>query len=807
MIPEKSTSVKHNDDALGLWYHLFGEEYSGFYLCIVTMKRTNSKTSDLESRYFEWPAQDGDAQEYVLQRSAAGLEVYFCAHLLTERKRLARYAAPITALYVDGDGAVELSDLPATAVVESSPGRHHYYYRLDEPTSPREAQDRNSRLAKAMGADPSGADLTQLLRVPGTYNHKREGAVSPVRLLNLSDTHYAASELDQALPAGERRIDSPSDQSISWDALDEIGWELEWDYEDSDNPPLPLSGDDLAKWRGEMPFIREDGIQVDRSSTLMSIGRVIWNAVLMKYAGDVETAITVTCGALYNRDVRLDYNKYSDRANALDLYYKYCVKKYEQDKAPLILKAKTDTPESEIEPFPLDALPAPIREYAVEAADLRTCPIDYVVAALIIQATAIMGKAWRLYISGEFSVQASFYICIVGETGTMKTPALESGLSVLYAMHQELKEAQDAELKEYYRALATWKEDGKKAEGKTKRGPMPEEPPRRTLLTHDATTEGLVDLMVHSNGILLEQDELIGLIQSFDQYRGGKGADRQAYLQFDNGKRYESTRKTAKSNSVNRTHLSIIGGIQPDLLPSLARSQSGQGSDGFFERFLGVWPARMKREIRRGAIDPVVKDLNERIYRKLARWTQGFSAERPRKITLSDEAFTLYHDWDEHNTDLIWDENLKVYRGSYDKMSGHCARLALVLHAMESVTESVQPSGRFRESFMGTPDSGTVTAETMQKAITLIEYFRSHGERVIDCMSRSNSSGANAAERVKEYLGKQAGRKVQRQELTGKLRIRSEALTLTLDALVADGSIQTEQEITLGRPAHLYWMP
>jgi hypothetical protein len=76
-------------------------------------------------------------------------------------------------LWADGDGAtIPPSVPPPSAVVETSPGRHHYYWRLTEPCPPAQAEQLNHRIAYALGADKSGWDLTQLLRVPGTPNQK-----------------------------------------------------------------------------------------------------------------------------------------------------------------------------------------------------------------------------------------------------------------------------------------------------------------------------------------------------------------------------------------------------------------------------------------------------------------------------------------------------------------------------------------------------------------------------------------------------------------------------------------------------------
>lgn len=157
------------------------------------------------SAFFEYPGRAQAAAAWCLGASEAGLEAFFCAHLLTARRRAKANAAPVLALWADADRAAEGflagdGDPPPTAVVESSPGRAHLFWRLRRPVSPRKAEELNRRLLLAVGADRSGWDLSQLLRPPGTRNRKYEGG-PPVRLLELDEgASYHPRELELALP-------------------------------------------------------------------------------------------------------------------------------------------------------------------------------------------------------------------------------------------------------------------------------------------------------------------------------------------------------------------------------------------------------------------------------------------------------------------------------------------------------------------------------------------------------------------------------------------------------------------------------
>ena len=182
-----------------LWAHIFGE--SAGILAIFSGRRSEPGSKQLDdprTLYFGYPQERAEA--LCGRLSDEGREVYQCAHLLTYRRRVKVCAASLTACYVDGDGAKPNANMPLpTAVVVSSPGREQYWWRLSRPVEPEEGEDLNRRLAYAMGADLSGWDLTQLLRVPGTRNRKYPDAPL-VELAYLSGDSHDPADLTSSLP-------------------------------------------------------------------------------------------------------------------------------------------------------------------------------------------------------------------------------------------------------------------------------------------------------------------------------------------------------------------------------------------------------------------------------------------------------------------------------------------------------------------------------------------------------------------------------------------------------------------------------
>jgi len=175
MIPDSSP-----ERIAELWAHLF-EGLDG-HLVTFTGQQSNrpearpNELDDTAQRSWHWPAERDEAAAYLLEESEAGRDAYFGVHLFRRPgSRKAQNAAEVLALWVDGDGAQVPERWPQpTAVVESSPGRHHFYWRLTRSIDPEDAAQLNKRLCYGMGGDRGKWGLGTVLRAPGTVNYKRE---------------------------------------------------------------------------------------------------------------------------------------------------------------------------------------------------------------------------------------------------------------------------------------------------------------------------------------------------------------------------------------------------------------------------------------------------------------------------------------------------------------------------------------------------------------------------------------------------------------------------------------------------------
>lgn len=129
-----------------------------------------------EGRAYAWPSEAAAILEFLTQHQDD--DIYFAPCLFGTNRRLEDNAEPERALWADLDHAAPDSipdEYKPTICWESSPGRYQAVWLL---THPRQGLSwpgyENHRLTAFLGADPSGWDTTQLLRVPGRRNHKPE---------------------------------------------------------------------------------------------------------------------------------------------------------------------------------------------------------------------------------------------------------------------------------------------------------------------------------------------------------------------------------------------------------------------------------------------------------------------------------------------------------------------------------------------------------------------------------------------------------------------------------------------------------
>jgi hypothetical protein len=367
----------------------------------------------------------------------------------------------------------------------------------------------------------------------------------------------------------------------------------------------------------------------------------------------------------------------------------------------------------QVPPFPLQVLPPPLATFVSEVATSVGVPPDLPGMALLAVAGGLIGRSRAVAVREGWTELPCLYVALVAESGTGKTPALnhvlEPARGIDAHLHQHNRKARE-------RQKAAMK-------GKDKRArPAPEPVPMRRLSIDDFTGEALAGILQSNpRGVILAKDELTAWVTSMNQYRGGRGTDRQVFLSIWSGTPIQVDRKNNMEEGpivVPGPFVAVVGNLPPSQAAKLSPQRDDQG-DGFVERILFVWPERLPippvdPEHPRG-LAPAVRAAWAGVAEDLfnLRMRNGDnSQEGPVLLPFSEDARKLF--WDRHNEhirDLNEDEIPDHLRPAWSKLTAHAARLALILQLLWE------------------PDSTEVTQEAVARAWDLVTYLKGHLRR------------------------------------------------------------------------------
>jgi len=137
--------------------------------------KSERRTSYHEGPAFFWPREREKILDHL--RAHADDDVYWCPSLFEDRRRVMELAMDEHALWADLDGvnpATIDDELRPTIAWETSPGNYQALWIITggDMQGASWPGNENQRLTYYLGADASGWDTTQLLRIPGWRNHK-----------------------------------------------------------------------------------------------------------------------------------------------------------------------------------------------------------------------------------------------------------------------------------------------------------------------------------------------------------------------------------------------------------------------------------------------------------------------------------------------------------------------------------------------------------------------------------------------------------------------------------------------------------
>jgi len=134
-------------------------------------------------------------KDWIKKNSPEKNHLYFCPLPFTSPRRKKENVRGSKYLWSDLDEVnIEKLAIQPSIYWQSSPGRYQGLWELDDFISPEKAEELSKELAYKLGADRSGWDLTQVLRIPGTKNHKYDGSPPVGEAVETGET-YSLSDL------------------------------------------------------------------------------------------------------------------------------------------------------------------------------------------------------------------------------------------------------------------------------------------------------------------------------------------------------------------------------------------------------------------------------------------------------------------------------------------------------------------------------------------------------------------------------------------------------------------------------------
>ena len=427
----------------------------------------------------------------------------------------------------------------------------------------------------------------------------------------------------------------------------------------------------------------------------------------------------------------------------------------------------------EVSPMLPEMLPEAIRPWVTDIALRMQCPLDFTAATVIVLVSSIIGSACtiRPKQKDDWVVACNLWGGIIGRPGMFKSPAITEGLRPLRRLELKAQEKFDEEMIKFATMMARFEAKQKAlktamdreernrfaAEGnyvskrdldnEFARMIPPVAPVYKRYRTNDSTIEKLAEiLMQNPRGILVEHDELVGLLSTWNKQ--GHESDRPFHLAGWNGLLpHRFDRIIRGSHLVPIVCESIFGGIQPSkLLAHLQEAVNDKNNDGMIQRFqVLVYPDEPKDwKVVDQYPDTAAKNRAFEIIEKLASMnSEDFLArgaqcdpnsELP-YFQFSPQAQLLFYEWmttlqlklGKNSESPIITEHLAKFRSLLPS-------LALIFHLIEVVDNG---------------SSGPIPLRHAQMAAQWCDYLETHARRIYG-LADNDSPTAHLGEKLKE---------------------------------------------------------
>lgn len=466
-------------------------------------------------------------------------------------------------------------------------------------------------------------------------------------------------------------------------------------------------------------------------------------------------------------------------------------------------------------PFPVHCLPEPVRTFVIETADSMLCDPCFVVLPLLAALAAAVGNARRIQLKNRWTEPCVFWMVVIAESGTMKSPGLDAAFQFLrklqkkaFADYEQAMEQYQRDLIKFEAELADYKKNS------AKRQAEPPEPPPKPIcvrfICENSTVEALAALLEEQpRGVVTVCDELSGWLNGFDSYKAGKGSDVAHWLSMHRAGSMTHDRKTGKRITfIPHAAVSVAGGIQPNTLTTalvgryrpnagVADMQVSQAREhfdnGLAARLLLAMPPRRPKVWTEQDVSPEICNKMESLFADLVSLEMGTDENGkpcPVDLPFSRKARAEWVKF--YNEHALEQVQLKGdMAAAWSKLEGYAARFALLIHLI-----------RYAANDPTLKDSDQIDEDSLAAAIEISRWFGDEASRIYTTIGSRTESHEQRERRLLIRTIKSVGKGITPRELMRHRRCYRDHVSeaeAALESLVSDNLGFWQDRVTTGK--------
>lgn len=338
----------------------------------------------------------------------------------------------------------------------------------------------------------------------------------------------------------------------------------------------------------------------------------------------------------------------------------------------------------------LNLLPNKYHYILIEASKTLGLNYDYLFTTLLTSVAGLVGNRAKIELKKGWSEPCIMWSIIIGNPSAKKTPAMNFIINPILDLDFNQFKKLNEEIEEVKNN-------------------------RQQFVLKDSTVEAVYQVLKHNPyGVMFYCDEMMTFVNNLSRYKNN--SDKSHFLSIYNNEHVVINRKKeGESFMISNAAVSIIGSIQPDVLPFFFDCFGT--NDGGAQRFLYCYPS-IKTKTCWIEEELNISEYNEfkSLLLRIPSYLEEFCINESLTYALSDEAKLIFEEfYNNTHANAIKEETLE--QTFMIKGVAQVARLSLVFQIIED-SLSIRPSKK-------------ISFESMEKAIAAYEIFNLYRQKAL----------------------------------------------------------------------------